>query len=326
MKTKTIKKVLSKKIDAWIDSITDEKVRNACRKDFIVTGGSIASMLLKEKVNDFDIYFKSIDTVKLVSDYYVNQINKVYRNTISDSIIEVVDSKEIPSKDYANKQDATKWSMFSDGLKRWDEHRVKIFIPHIGFWRKSDPRNCKESEPPKEETFQPIYLTENAITLSDDIQLVIRFFGDAEKIHENYDFAHATSYFHNKDGKRELVLRSSAMEALLTKELIYIGSKYPLTSIIRTKKFLGRGFTISAGTYLKILWQVAELDLKDPIVLQEQLIGVDIAYFSLLLEALTNIAPEKMTYNYVSEIIDRVFNEYEEEEEPKSKDNDDLLF
>ncbi len=320
MKTKTIKKIISTKIDDWIDSISDEKVRNACRRDFIVTGGSIASMLLREKVNDFDVYFKTMETARLVSEYYIKDISKIYVNNISDSLLEVVDSKNIPEKHYENDVDQSKWKMFKEGLERVEEDRVKIYIPHIGYWRKTDPRSSKNTELPEEGTYTPVYLTENAITLSDDIQLVIRFFGDADTIHENYDFAHATSYYHSNDGKRELVLRNEAMEAILTRELTYIGSKYPLTSIIRTKKFIKRGFTISAGTYLKILWQVAELDLKDPITLQEQLIGVDIAYFSLLLDALTNIAPEKMTYNYVSEIIDRVFNEHEEDE-IESKNN-----
>lgn len=61
-------------------------------------------------------------------------------------------------------------------------------------------------------------------------------------------------------------------------------------------------FSINAGTYLKILWQVAELDLKDPVTLQEQLVGVDVAYFSMLIDVLKNIDPEKLTYNYISEI------------------------
>lgn len=317
MKTKTIKKVLTKEVDNWIESIKDEKVKKAAQRDFIVTGGSIASMLLKEPVNDFDIYFKTVETVKLVSEYYVNKINKIYNNDISDSIIEVIDSSNIPIKDYACKQDITKWSMFVDSLNLLDkERRIKIFIPHIGYWRRSDPRCSNKTNDPKPGTYKPIYLTENAITLSDNIQLVIRFFGKAEEIHKNYDFVHATSYFHNNKGKYELVLRPKALESLLTKELIYIGSKYPLTSIIRTKKFIKRGFTISAGTYLKILWQVSELNLKDPVILQEQLVGVDVAYFSMLLDAIRNIDDDKLTYNYVSEIIDRIFNENEDDDKP----------
>lgn len=162
--------------------------------------------------------------------------------------------------------------------------------------------------------YEPVYLSENAISLSKQVQLVVRFFGDAKEIHTNYDFIHATNYFHYEEGKPKLVRNIGALESLLTKELVYVGSKYPLTSIIRTKKFILRGFTINAGTYLKILWQVAELDLKDPITLQEQLIGVDVAYFSMLLEILQNVDPAKLNYNYVSEIIDRVFNEVDGDE------------
>lgn len=306
MKTKTIRKILSQKVDSWLESIEDKQVKDACARDFIVTGGCIASMLLRENVNDFDIYFKTKETVKLVSEYYVNKIKKEYINLTSDSTIEVIDNKDIPEKEYHHEGDLSKWDTFVAGIST-DEDRVKIFIPHIGYWRKEKADEISEN------SYQPIYLTENAISLSDQIQLVIRFFGNAENIHENYDFMHATNYYHYNNGKRELVLRPDALEALLTKELKYIGSKYPLTSIIRTKKFLNRGFTISAGTYLKILWQVAELDLKDPVVLQEQLIGVDIAYFSALLAILNNIGDTEITYSFISEIIDKVFDQSEED-------------
>lgn len=315
MKARTIKKVINTKINNWLDSIENETLREECRNNLIVTGGSIASMLLGQDVNDYDIYFKTKEVARKISEYYVNQINSIYLNNISNSVIEVVDSNKVPKKDYEQVEWETQWSFFKEGLLRNNEERIKLYIPHVGYWRKTDERASKEIELPKEETYKVVYLTENAITLSDDIQLVIRFFGDVEEIHKNYDFAHATSYFHFNNNKAELVLRPKAMEALLTQELIYIGSKYPLTSIIRTKKFINRGYTITAGTYLKILWQVAELDLKDPIVLQEQLMGVDVAYFSLLIEALTGIDPEKLTYNYISTIIDKVFNDWEESEQ-----------
>lgn len=312
MKIKTITKCIDKKIEEWLLSITDEYLKNEVRNDLIVTGGCIASMLLKEPVNDYDIYFKTKSTCKKIAQYYVTNICKVYKNNISDSIIEVVDSKNIPKKDYAeNTDDHCKWGFFRKGLEATDEDRVKIYIPHIGYWRRSDDVKDEKQD---ELNYEPVYLSENAISLSKQIQLVICFYGDVKQIHTNYDFAHATNYFHYEDGKPKLVCNVNALQALLTKELIYIGSKYPLTSVIRTKKFIGRGFTINAGTYLKILWQVAELNLKDPIVLQEQLIGVDVAYFSMLLEILQNVDPEKLNYNYVSEIIDRVFNEVEETE------------
>lgn len=312
MKIKTISKTLDKKISEWLLSITDEQLRARVKSDLIVTGGSIASMLLKEEVNDYDIYFKTKQTCFDIANYYVSKILTVYKNKISDSKIEVVDSKNIPYKEYAeDSEDSCKWNFFKRGLERSDEDRVKIYIPHIGYWRRSDDVPDENQD---ELNYEPVYLSENAISLSNDIQLVVRFFGDVEQIHTNYDFVHATNYFHYHDDKPKLVCNIQALQSLLTKELIYIGSKYPLTSVIRTKKFILRGYSINAGTYLKILWQVAELDLKDPVTLQEQLIGVDVAYFSMLLDILKNVNPEKLTYNYISEIIDRVFNESEIDE------------
>lgn len=307
MKIKTITKNLDTKITGWLNSIKDESLRIRVKKDLIVTGGCIASMLSKEDVNDYDIYFKTKETCFDIAKYYVAKILPIYKNSISDSVVEVVDSKNIPTKDYEEStDDYSKWSFFKMGLERSEEERVKIYIPHIGYWRRSDDVPNENQE---ELNYEPVYLSENAISLSNDIQLVVRFFGDVEQIHTNYDFAHATNYFHYDDGKPKLVCNVVALQALITKELIYIGSKYPLTSIIRTKKFILRGYSINAGTYLKILWQVAELDLKDPVTLQEQLIGVDVAYFSMLLDILKNVEPEKLNYNYISEIIDRVFNE-----------------
>lgn len=312
MKIKTITKTIDKKIEEWLLTIKDESLRKRIRKDLIVTGGCIASMFLKEDMNDFDIYFKTKETCFSVAKYYVDKINLIYTNNISDSRIEVVDSSNIPTKNYEEStDDYSKWSFFKKGLEKSKEERVKIFIPHIGYWRRADE---KSDEDVSELNYEPVYLSENAISLSNKIQLIVRFFGEAKDLHLNYDFVHATNYFNYVDEKPKLICNVAALQSLLSKELIYVGSKYPLTSVIRTKKFINRGFTISAGTYLKILWQVSELDLKDPVELREQLIGVDVAYFSLLLDVLKNVAPEKMTYNYIAEIIDRVFNEIESED------------
>ena len=73
MKAKTIKLVLRKKINAWFESIEDEEFKRLAKKNTIVTGGCIASMLLKEKINDFDIYFRDHATALAAANYYVGQ-------------------------------------------------------------------------------------------------------------------------------------------------------------------------------------------------------------------------------------------------------------
>ncbi len=164
-------------------------------------------------------------------------------------------------------------------------------------------------EPVGKKKYQLIYVTSNAITLSDQVQIVTRFTGNPKEIHKNYDFVHATSYWTFKTG---LVTNVKALESLLTKELRYQGSKFPLCSIIRTRKFISRKWTINAGQYLKMALQLNELDLLDVKVLEEQLIGVDIAYFSHLIGILkdhqSENADKMLDTSWLIEAIDRVFD------------------
>jgi hypothetical protein len=102
-------------------------------------------------------------------------------------------------------------------------------------------------------------------------------------------------------------LRQPALEALLSKELRYIGSKYPICSLVRLRKFITRGWRINAGQILKMAFQISELNLKDIKVLEDQLTGVDTAYFIQLVERLREKDPEKVDGAYLIEIIDRIF-------------------
>ena len=53
--------------------------------------------------------------------------------------------------------------------------------------------------------------------------------------------------------------------------------------------------------------QISELDLTDPKVLEDQLTGVDSAYFMELMTKLREKDPEKVNAAYLVEIIDRMF-------------------
>ena len=81
MKKKTINAVISKKVKDWLNSITDNEVKNYISDKIIVTGGCITSMLLNEEINDFDIYFKDKKSVKFISEYYCNKFNDNNKDT-----------------------------------------------------------------------------------------------------------------------------------------------------------------------------------------------------------------------------------------------------
>ncbi len=73
MKGKTINAIITKKVNQWIESIDDAYLQQVLRKNVVVTGGCIASMLLGEDVNDFDIYLRNHGAARKVADYYVKK-------------------------------------------------------------------------------------------------------------------------------------------------------------------------------------------------------------------------------------------------------------
>jgi tRNA nucleotidyltransferase/poly(A) polymerase len=65
MNKKIIKSIVNAKLNKWLESIKDEEVKKLAAKDAILTGGSIASLLLNEEVKDFDVYFRTKETTLL---------------------------------------------------------------------------------------------------------------------------------------------------------------------------------------------------------------------------------------------------------------------
>ena len=293
MQRKTIIKTIKKELELWLDSITDPVLRDDVRKSLLVSGGCIASLYLKEKVNDYDIYIQDIEVAKRLAEYYVGNDTRMIVLSGSD--------KEELVKSVEGKDD----SAYVIAVKNLKEDQVKIFFAEKngGYAPEYD-----EDTAPK---YRPVFYSPNAISLSDDIQIVLRFTGDAAAIHKNFDFVHATSYFTYDEG---LVTTVEVLESILSKTLKYRGSLYPVTSIIRIKKFIKRGWNISAGEMLKIMFQISELNLRDPYVLEEQLIGVDIAYFSKLIEILSSTKKETIDSHALNTIIDKVFNENDSDE------------
>jgi hypothetical protein len=274
-------------------------------------------MLQGEEVNDFDVYLRNKETALAVAEYYVAQFKashpkldfELYVSTEpdwrgNDRVQIVAKSAGIAKDDSKNAVGEYKYfetvadEQGSEYVSRVMDNPEEIEDVH-------EDTSIEAKRVEAKGDFRPVFLSGNAITLSDKIQVVLRFFGTPDEIHENYDFVHCTSYYQNWDST--LVLRPAALEAILAKELRYVGSKYPICSLVRLRKFITRGWRINAGQVLKMAMQVSELDLTDIKVLQDQLTGVDTAYFVQLIERLKEKDPEKVNTAYLVEIIDRMF-------------------
>lgn len=292
MNSKNIKKHLNAKLKDWLSTIDDESIKCTILRNAIITGGALVSLLTGEPVNDYDVYLKTKEACIAVAEYYVNRWNKTHSDNTAELKVD----------------DTGKISVFipSKGVVSEDGYNVENESPDIGDTdMSSDKESIKESKP----RYRPVYMTSNAITLSNKVQIVIRFYGDVNEIHKNYDFAHCTCAW--SAWSNELFLPEKALECIINKELFYVGSKYPLCSIIRTRKYLERGYHIDAGQYLKMAIQLNQLDLNNIDVLKDQLVGVDSAYFSLLIEALKPKTDESGKLNidssYVIEVVNRLF-------------------
>ncbi len=323
MKSSTVKAIINNKIDNWLETITDQSLVFQIKQDVIITGGCIASMLLGEQVNDYDIYFRTKSTTKAVAEYYAsvfNSINGELKHKAMKSVNPVVMEKQIKNIK-GELEDRILFYMKSSGVasetqseykyfEQESEEATEKFFNDLNQELVTDPLKTVEDisediKPSKAKPkYRPVFFSDNAVTLSDKMQLVIRFYGEPEQIHENYDFVHTHNYFDYC--KQTLCLHPDALESLLSKTLIYKGSLYPIASIFRIRKFIERGWRITAGQLLKIIWQISEIELKDPEVLREQLIGVDQAYMQQLIRMIEN-SPNKVDSSYLAKLVDEIF-------------------
>ncbi len=291
MQDKTIKSILKKKINDWANNIDNAEIKSIIKNKTIITGGALTSLFLNEEPKDYDVYLKDKDSCKKLAQYYIDKWNKDHDNEVE--------------------------------LQESDNERLNLFISSSGvasedesileepFEDAAEEINKKEDteKDNKKEKYRPVFFSSNAITLSDKIQFMTRFYGSAEEIHKTYDFLHCTAWYDPKENK--LNYTSKCLRSIMDKRLVYRGSLYPVCSVIRTRKFIKRGWKISAGEYLKMCFQISKLDLTDINILSDQLIGVDSAYFNMLIKALKSKKEEDSDFEinegYLSSLIDKIF-------------------
>jgi hypothetical protein len=309
LKTKTINKIIINKFKLFLNSINDEKVKQLVEKHTIITGGCIASMFLNEDVNDFDIYFRNKETTLAVANYYVDEFKKKPRKVegilCNIEVIDSIDKVEIKiqSDGIASDKDVeTPYQYFESARAEEAGEYVSEDIDEHEYLS----AGAQQAGQIQLGKFVPVFLSSNAITLSDQVQIITRFFGSPEEIHNNFDFVHCTNYWDSRT--RQLTLNSSALECILSKELRYIGSKFPVCSVFRLRKFINRGWTINAGQILKMAMQISDLNLHDPEILKDQLTGVDAAYFTQVINMINSKGnSEAVDFTYLVKVIDQVF-------------------
>lgn len=297
MKERSIKSVITKKFNAWVDSIEDKTLRGKVREETIITGGCFVSLINNEKPNDFDVYFKTKETVSAVADYYATQFNKAK----GENIVSVrVDPESGRVKMWIQSKGVT------GDVPETADAEVEAMAQVMD---EAEEDGVTVDEGNELKKFRPVFFSANAISLSDKIQITVRFYGQPSDIHDTYDFVHTKAYWTSWDN--EVVIPREVYEAVVNKSLVYTGSKYPVCSVFRMRKFIKRGWNVNAGQILKMAFQISKLNLEDINVLEDQLVGVDSAYFGALImqlrEKMEKEPDWKFSHNYLVSIIDKIF-------------------
>lgn len=309
MNSKNIKRHLGNKLREWIANIEDESVKAIVIENVIITGGALVSLLTGEPVHDYDVYFRTKEACIVVAKYYVDKWNATHK----DKPVTLMWGEEL-EKATGSDNGAVRCFVRSKGIADEDENGGSKLSYNFESTADEDEamgmdRESEETAEDSKEKYRPRFITSNAISLSNKIQIVTRFYGEVEEIHKNYDFVHCTCAWSSWDN--EVFLPAKALECIINKELYYVGSKYPLCSIIRTRKYIERGYHINAGQYVKMCMQLNELDLKDVKVLEEQLTGVDTTYFQMMVEVLQKHMEEtgesKVDTTYAMQLINKLF-------------------
>lgn len=115
-------------------------------------------------------------------------------------------------------------------------------------------------------------ITENAINLTDKIQIITKYYGFSDDITDKFDFQHIKSFWRYNEGKEasELILCDDFYKLIHEKELVYTGSEYPLSSFFRTKKYIKKGWNISNATMLHIALDIVAVFNRGKIIINDK--------------------------------------------------------
>ena len=152
MNSKNIAKALNKKLQNWVDTIEDKEVVKAIKNDALITGGALVSLLNGEKPNDYDVYFKTLESCQKVAQYYADMWNEMHP-----------DKSKV---DIKIENDRVQCFIKSDGAVMEDEE--------TGIDDNTEPYTTENEEEPTQPNpeiekpkYRPRYFSTNAISLSD---------------------------------------------------------------------------------------------------------------------------------------------------------------
>lgn len=251
-----------------------------------IAGGACVSNATRQPIHDVDIYFKTKDARDLFieqvgDDKYITKTSNewqallMYDSLLTGKIIEVGNDKcfdELKIKISSDKR--------KDNVIYLIEADVSLIeVPEPLFrkqkWMFDNGYDYLLLERNHFEVDENGFMGNRSITLKRNdmvYQFILRFYGDPqEMMDKTFDFQHCKIAYDL--ATREYITTQETWEALSKRELHYVNSFYPVSSLKRLYKYGGRGFSWNNDEFVKIIRDIHKVDTDNKFVMEDQLIG-----------------------------------------------------
>lgn len=251
-----------------------------------IAGGACVSNATRQPIHDVDIYFKTKDARDLFieqvgDDKYITKTSNewqallMYDSLLTGKVIEVGNDKcfdELKIKISSDKR--------KDNVIYLIEADVSLIeVPEPLFrkqkWMFDNGYDYVLLERNHFEVDENGFIGNRSITLKRNdmvYQFILRFFGDPqEMMDKTFDFQHCKIAYDL--AAREYITTQETWEALSKRELHYVNSFYPISSLKRLYKYGSRGFKWNNDEFVKIIRDIHKVDTDNKFVMEDQLIG-----------------------------------------------------
>jgi len=236
-------------------ALTEKQFSETILCTSFIAGGAILSVSKQEKIKDYDLFMTTPAAALKLFNILIKRIPD------GDSLTLTVEQDNInPNlhRGYLFLNNAFREDTLEKAIDRFNE-------------------NCKKYKIKSHKVY-PTYLSKNALTLSNGVQLIFRFIGEPKEVFSTFDYEHCKIYW--RPNPLGLLLGSvhyegRSQESIAKNELIYTGNtRFVLSAISRLNKFIKRGWGISPSSLLSLALSVNKVDWSSREALEEELLGI----------------------------------------------------
>ncbi len=271
-------------------NITYELNHEWIMQNCYIAGGACVSNATRQPIHDIDLYFKTKEARDFFIEkidggiFYISKKEDLWKSlVIYDSLLE---SKAINVGEECQYIGNLKISSSEEEIDNkkvvcylFENDYKSYVIPKPLFdkqkWMFNNGYDYVLLERNHFEVDDSTFYGNKSITLKKNgliYQFILRFYGDPkEMMEETYDFQHCKIAYDLAENK--YIASEDTWKCLSRRELIYVNSYYPISSIKRLYKYAERGFKFTTDEFVKIVKDISKMNLDNKFIIEDQVIG-----------------------------------------------------